>query len=268
MPALTLIATALVAWVYLRGSRTLGQRASRGSRELAFLAGIAAVCGALLSPLDALAHESFALHMIQHEILMIAAAPLLVLGEPLALLLLGLPERARDLTLRAARACRLARIARASTGPGTAAAIFAAVLWLWHAPALFDAASVGESGLHELQHLSFFVAALIFWSAMLRARGDRAGVAALALLATTVHCGVLGALITFAPQRWYAGGDAHAWGLSALEDQQLGGLVMWVPGSVPFVIAGVAMLARWIASSSRRARVAEESIARASRASL
>jgi cytochrome c oxidase assembly factor CtaG len=132
--------------------------------------------------------------------------------------------------------------------PTLAWLLHAVVLWVWHAPAFFDAA-LRDRGIHDLQHLSFLASALIFWSALLEERArERQGAAVLYLFTTTVHTGVLGALLTFASHPWY---EAYLsltpeWNLAPLEDQQIGGLIMWVPASVVYVGVGLALLARWI----------------------
>jgi len=137
---------------------------------------------------------------------------------------------------------------RTVTSPLSAWTIHAIVLWVWHAPSLFDATLV-DRGIHNLQHVTFLLSALLFWFALLSARAREAqGVAILYLFTTTVHTGALGALITFAARPWYAHylATAPKWGLTALEDQQLGGLIMWVPASMVFVGFALVLLARWI----------------------
>ena len=127
------------------------------------------------------------------------------------------------------------------TGAVTATALQAAALWLWHAPALFDRALASE-GWHVAQHGSFLLSALLFWTAML-ARRTAPGIAALCLIVTAIVSGALGALMAFATSPWYAGyarlGLAPM-GLTPAEDQQVAGLLMWVPGGL--VHAAVALV--------------------------
>jgi putative membrane protein len=229
------------------------------SRGSAFAAGWIALALCLLSPLDALATESFALHMVQHEALMLIAAPLLVLGRGLPTFLWALPHGARITTGRATRSPTLRWLWRALTAPLSAWILHAAALWVWHAPALFNAALV-DPALHDFQHTSFFVTALLFWHAVLRhgAHGAR-GMAVLYLFTTTVHTGVLGALLTFARTPWYGAFDrglTRYWGLTALEDQQLGGLIMWVPGACVYAGVALVLVARWISAGDQAPRVA------------
>ena len=111
---------------------------------------------------------------------------------------------------------------------------------------LFQAA-VKKPWVHDLQHTSFLIGALVFWWALLEGRGgSRRQVAGVFYLFTTlVHTSVLGALLTFSTRVWYPvyEATAPAWGLAALEDQQLGGLIMWVPGGLVYMAAGLALLA-------------------------
>jgi putative membrane protein len=118
-------------------------------------------------------------------------------------------------------------------------------------PRLFDA-SVTNTWIHAAQHASFLFSALIFWYAL--AIAQQRAIAIVYLLTTAIHTGVLGALITFAPvplYRAYAETTA-SWGLTPLEDQQLGGLIMWVPAGLVFVLGGLFLFSRWLDASARR----------------
>ncbi len=137
----------------------------------------------------------------------------------------------------------------ALTRPVTATVLHAVAIWVWHVPVFFDAA-VMDVVVHRLQHLSFFLTAVLFWWAMLW-RSDP-GVAAGELFVTMIHTGILGALMTFAPRILYAAQTAEAaqWGLTRIEDQQLAGLVMWVPVGTVYAGAAIAFFARWVRRSS------------------
>ena len=142
-------------------------------------------------------------------------------------------------------------------------AIHAAALWVWHAPALFQA-TLRSDLVHTAQHVSFLGSALLFWWALVH--GPRGlmgyGAAVLYVFTTSVHSGVLGAFITFTGRLLYPAyaGTTAAWGLTPLEDQQLGGLIMWVPAGLVYVVAGLALCAGWMRESERsvkrRGRVA------------
>jgi putative membrane protein len=222
---------------------------------MSFGAGWLALLIALISPLHPLGGVLFSAHMTQHEVLMLVAAPLLVLGRPLIPFLWALPIRWRR---------RLGRLGRSEwvqagwhtlTAPLLAWSIHAAVLWVWHAPGLFQATLESEL-VHTLQHLSFLLSALLFWWALIHGHQGRMGygAAVLYLFTTAVHTSILGALLTFSPTLWYPAylGTTAAWGLTPLEDQQLGGLVMWVPAGLVYILAGLALFASWLHESERK----------------
>jgi putative membrane protein len=125
-------------------------------------------------------------------------------------------------------------------------------IWAWHIPVAFDAALTNEP-LHWLQHLSFFVTAMFFWWSLLRQR-QRAGVAVAELFVTGMHTGALGVLLALAPQPMFPAQAAlaRAYGADPLLDQQLAGLIMWVPAGFIYVTAALAIALTWIAGSSRR----------------
>lgn len=230
-------------------ARSAGGRPRLKRRLWLFAAGWLVLAGALVSPLHEAGERSFTAHMIEHELLMLVAAPLIVLAEPLSVMLWAFPPAARR-ALGRASASRLVSIPFAwATGAVVATLIQALVLWVWHMPALFDVALASE-GWHAVQHLCFIVSALLFWTAMLGRRGagasalgDRA-LAAFCLLVTSFVTGALGALMAFAQSPWYAGYARLAlapFGLSPAEDQQVAGLIMWVPGGLVHLVAALAL---------------------------
>jgi len=222
-------------------------------RALAFVGGWATLLIALCSPVDALSGELFSVHMVQHELLMVAAAPLLVLGRPLATWTWALPMSARVAAGGWTRSSIVRTPWEVITHPLGAFVIHAAALWLWHVPTLFEAA-LANAGIHALQHASFLFSALLFWWAVL-APADvrmRDGVAILYLFGTMLHTGALGALLTVSTNAWYPGATNPASGLSAMEDQQIGGLIMWIPAGTVYVAAALWLMARWLAGSGAR----------------
>ena len=241
--------------VLLAISSLLYARGVRGevrSRIACYWAGLATLALALLSPLHPLGEVLFSAHMAQHEILMLVAAPLLVWSRPSHALLRGLPFTARRYTGRFIVSPPVQRVWKAIAAPFSAWWIHAAALWLWHVPALFQA-TLRSEWVHTAQHLSFFVSALLFWWALLYA-GSRAasGASVVYVFTTAIHTGVLGALLTFAPVVIYPAyvKTAPLWGLTPLEDQQIGGLIMWVPAGVVYTIAGLALFAWWLRRSA------------------
>lgn len=251
----------LYAWGSVRLWRRM--RATHGlslTRTPCFLSGWLVLVLALLSPLHPLGNELFYAHMIQHELLMIVAAPLLVLGRPLVPMLWGLPQSWR----RGAAGVLRSRPWEAASGflmqPLTAWLFHAVVLWLWHLPSWFEAA-LHDDAVHALQHAGFLGSALIFWQSMVHGRQGALtyGAAVLFLFTTALHSGLLGALLTLAGSPWYPSylATTPAWGLSALEDQQLGGLIMWIPAGVVYLVAGLAFFAAWLQASERQVRAGE-----------
>jgi putative membrane protein len=228
-------------------------------RALSFAGGLLVLWMALTPPLDAWSAELFAAHMVQHELLMLAAAPLLVLGRPLPFFLWAFSAGWRDALATFSRSTAVRRLWNGLLSGGSAWSLHALALWIWHVPRFFNAAFLNR-GIHDLQHLTFLVSALVFWAALFdERRRERQGAAIVYLFTTTVHTSILGALITFAGNPWYASylQMSDHWHLTALEDQQLGGLIMWVPGSLAYVAAALVILTRWIgAPEARPSRIA------------
>jgi putative membrane protein len=191
---------------------------------------------ALCSPVDGAGGVLFSAHMLQHELLMVVTAPLLVLARPVPAMLRALPRG-----WRAPVAHGALRPYQALAQPTVAWAFHALALWVWHFPWLFDL-SVRNDAVHALQHASFFFAALVFWESLLvHRRGYAIGV--ISLFTTTLHMGALAGIITLADVPWYRAYayTTAAWGLTPLEDQQLGGLIMWIPAGLVYVVAALWM---------------------------
>ena len=229
--------------LYLAGWWRLRARASanRDPRAGLFLAGWLVIAGALVSPLHELGERSFTAHMIEHELLMLVGAPLVVLARPLATMIWALPRTWRHGVGVAARSDLVGRPWRLLGSAMVATILQAVALWIWHMPGLFDRA-LGSGAWHIAQHLCFILSGLLFWHAMF-ARSTPPAVAVLCLFATSLVAGALGALMTFSISPWYAGyavlGMAPL-GLSPVEDQQVAGLLMWIPGGL--IHAGAALL--------------------------
>jgi putative membrane protein len=259
-----LLGLALSCSLYATGALALWRRAGfgRGVHVLevaAFAAAWLVIALALFSPLDRASDVFFSAHMAQHELLMVVAAPLFVLGRPQHVALWALPPALR------ARVTDVVRGAGASTAVRTVAAPFvllivhALVRWVWHVPVLFEAA-LRDEVVHGFQHAMFFATAVWFWWALVQGRAGRAGygIAVVFVFATSLHTGALGALLTFAQRLWYPLYAARGapYGVDALDDQGLAGLVMWVPAGVLLTGAGLALFAAWLGEVGRRARLA------------
>ncbi len=212
--------------------------------RLAFWAGWSVLSLALVSPLCNLSVALFSARIAQHVLLTAVAAPLLVLGHA-EWILAALPARLRAHLRAALRPLGLAM--RGQLGP---AAIFALVLWIWHLPAFYDA-TFRSTLVYWTMHVTMIGAALLFWSASFR-RAESFAAVLLAVFATMLQMSLLGALLTFAARPLFA---VHAnttwiWGLSPLEDQQLGGLIMWVIGGALLTLYALVVLARCMSDAS------------------
>ena len=223
-------------------------------RVACFAVGWISLTLALVSPLHALGGMLFSAHMTQHEILISVAAPLLVLGKPVIPFIWAFPEAGRKRLAGWAHIRSVAAAWRILTAPAVAFAVHAIALWGWHLPGPYQATLTSDLA-HSLQHTSFIVTALLFWWTVLGSRGELSrGKSMLYLFATALHTGALGALLTFSPSPWYPAyaTTTAAWGLTPLEDQQLGGLIMWIPGSVAYLAATLGIFALWLRESERR----------------
>jgi putative membrane protein len=187
--------------------------------------GIAAILLAILfvSPFCALTSALFAARTAHHALLIVVVAPLLVLAMPPA------------------------RLPRAAVGGWTA--LHAVVLWAWHFPPLY-AAALSHDGIYWLMQASLLGSAVLFWGSV---RGAPITLAVGALLATMVQMGLLGALLTFTGKPLYAPHwlTTSAWGLTPLEDQQLGGLIMWAPAGAVYLAAALLLAGRWLRNERR-----------------
>jgi len=245
---------ALSLGLYVLGAARLWSRARQSRATLlrqsaCFGTGWLALALALASPIDGAGSLAFAAHMVQHEVLMIMAAPLLVLGRPFGPWTWALPPSWRQGVGRLTRAPAVALPWRALTAPLSAWLLHFAALWLWHVPALFQA-GLQNNGVHALQHASFLFTALLFWWAVLGGQrtGATPGAGIVYLFTTMMYTGALGALFTVSETIWYPayGHSAAHFGLTPLEDQQLGGLIMWIPAGLVYLVAGLVLAAGWL----------------------
>ena len=257
-PAITLplIATASL---YAAGASRLWRRsrrarALRSQEALLFVAGWAALAIALVTPLHALSEHLFVAHMIEHELMMIVAAPLIVVSGPGAAMIWGLPRSWRRGLGQLLHGGFLSATWRHLARPVVATVLHGVAIWIWHVPGLFEAA-LERGFLHYAQHASFLGTALLFWWVMLPRKGGEQslGACVMHLFLTSMHTSLLGVLLLLSPRLWYPENTSLSglWGLSPLEDQQLAGLVMWVPGGLIYGGAALLLAGLWIRSSSR-----------------
>jgi putative membrane protein len=250
----------VVAVCYAAGSIALLWRGRDASARmwpaLAFLLGWLTLAGALISPLHWLGERIFTIHMIEHEIVMAISAPLFVLAKPIGILMWGLPERLRQAMGGWAGHAMTRVVWNWFSAAPNATLLHGAAIWLWHVPVFFDAAITNVS-IHRLQHLSFLFSALIFWWSVLR-RCEH-GAASWSLFITMMHTSVLGALMTLAPRVLYQAQTrvSAEWGLTPLQDQQLAGVVMWVPAGTIYAGAALALAALWIRQSGQKLKASD-----------
>jgi cytochrome c oxidase assembly factor CtaG len=233
------------------GTRRLWRAAGAGRgvryrQVAAFWSGWLVLALALVSPLHWLGERLFTAHMIEHEVLMLVAPPLLAYARPSNALIWSLPARFRPFIGVALNASPIVALWAVVGHPLTATILHGAALWLWHAPLLYTLALSNEA-LHRIEHLSFFITGILFWWTLLYGRGAARGervrdaLAIGCLFLTVLHSGVLGALLTLSPRVWYPAqvqfsGD---FGLTPLEDQQLAGILMWVPMGTLYTAAAL-----------------------------
>ena len=250
-----LAAAALTGWAYARGSSRLSARTGRRHpwQTVSFAAGLATLVLVLATPLDHMAEERLWAHMLQHVGLVVVAAPLLVLANPLPALMWAFGPQVRGAVGPWWR--RLSRSHAHPTGwvawAVATLALHTATLWAWHAPGPYQAA-LRSQWLHSFEHGSFLATGLLFWWAVLGARRRSLyGPGVLATFAAALQGSALGAFMTLASRPWYAVYSGRAGGLSALEDQQVAGVIMWGPGGVAYLLAAVLLFAAWLGGSDR-----------------
>ena len=237
--------------VFLVGQRRLADRSNVDRpRSWLFVGGWLVLTLSLISPLHEGGELSFTLHMIEHELIMLVATFLLAASRAGGVLAWGLPSPLRK-SLGGGWKAPLAGAWRRLTEPITATIVQAVVMWSWHAPALFDR-TLQSQGWHAAQHLSFILASLLFWSAMLEVRRSSYLLSAACLFITSLVEGALGALMAVSSSPWYASYGAMGMsgiGLDPTTDQQLAGLIMWIPGGLIHGGAALGLLYHWLRTS-------------------
>lgn len=232
-----------VSLLYLRGWwRTLrrGRSSPRGRgfsllRPMAHLGGVGVIALALLSPIDFLADYSFTFHMVQHELLVMIGIPLLLLGAPFLPVVRGLPGPVRrGMFIPFAQNSWVRRFFLFVTRPQVAFALFIFLFMVWHYPGLYNAALRTE-WLHYLEHACFVFGAGLFWWNIITPYPFPSRLNFLMrmviLFASTIPNGALAATLSFSRELIYAyGASGEFWGMTAIEDQQIGGIFMWALG--------------------------------------
>jgi cytochrome c oxidase assembly factor CtaG len=235
-------------------------------RTALFFLGLTALLAALASPIDGYASVSFAVHMVQHMLLTVVAAPLLMLGAPVRPLLRGLPALLRAGVVRPlARAQRVRTLVHVLRHPLVAAALYVGGLYAWHLPNLYDAALL-DARVHVVEHAWFFLTALLFWSVVIDPVPFRATLGYGARLPYLLVLGaaqntVLGGILSFSSRLLYtAYPDTVVFGMDRVTDQRVGGAIMWVVGDFVFLAAASVAFFLWLAEEEemqrRRERIA------------
>ena len=264
-PVAVILALLLVS--YLFGLYRLNSRARTSDappipagRVALTLSGFAALAFSLIGPADAFAEDLFFLHMIQHLLLTLVAAPLLLVASPVAAYLWSLPANARYKVAGSfARRGPVGRVLRRLTFPRFAIIFYILTMYVWHLPVMYEAAIHNEA-LHYAEHLMFFGAAVLFWwpiagPAPIRSQLTYPKRLLYTMLAFTPSA-ALGAGITLIGETLYQHYEATPMqlGLTTGEDQSLGGLIMWVPGNFILVGAATILFFKWYALEARTSR--------------
>ena len=223
---------------------------------------IAALAVALVSPLDALSEALFTAHMVQHLLLMLVAAPLIAFSQLLFALLWGLPQSWRHAFKGWRRFSTLSAAERFVTMPLVAWILHTTALWFWHLPGPYQAA-LYDGAIHILEHSAFFGTALLYWWTFARTPQSSIqlyGWGVASLFTMGLQSSLLGALLTFSRAPWYSvhAETASLWGLTSLEDQQLAGLIMWIPASIVYIVAALTMLLMGLQAVEQQTRLREE----------
>ena len=249
-----LAAIALLAWTYASGmARRRGAAVSVSPwRHASFFAGLAALFAALQSPLDSAAEHSFVLHQVQHLLLQSIGPMLLMLAYPQAALVAGTPQALRSGALAPVLSSRSLRGALGFVShPAAATLLVVGLLFLWHVPRYHEAA-LADDAIHYLMHFTLLASGLLFFWRVFDPRpapvGSGYGARLTMVLAVIAATTPLGAYLALKSAVLYPGYEAKGklWHeLTALQDEQLGGLVMWIPGGLVLAVAVLLVLRQW-----------------------
>ncbi len=240
-------------------ARRLGRTTPPLWRQAAFGAGVALILVALIGPLETLAEQYFTWHMVQHLLLVLIAPPLLLLGAPVVPVLRGLPpflQRPVFVTVAGNRLVR--RVTHALLHSHVALGMYLAAVWLWHMPPLYSAAVVSEA-IHVLEHITFFWPAVFFWWNVVDSWPFRARLSAprrlLYLFLSTAGLKIVGVLITVSGQVLYTAYLAPREGsaYTALDDQRIGGLIMWLGGGLYMLLPLAFIFFHWAQQDAQAA---------------
>ena len=261
LPIILLGVVQFIGWRRLRQRGV--QRFANGWRLASYMTGLVVVILALLSPVDVLGGQLFFMHMIQHLLLVMVAPPLLWLAGPFATGLWAFP---RPLRIQIGgwfqQEGKLRRLLRMTIRPGLSWILFVGVLFSWHDPSAYSLAQ-GNGWIHDLEHISFFGTAMLFWWRVVGAGPHIHGKNSLLsrigyVLAVVPPNMFLGVAISLAesPIYPYYLSVPRLYGISIMDDQTIAGLIMWIPGSMMYIIAALVLAARLFGNADRRQNLA------------
>jgi putative membrane protein len=256
-PLLLVIDLAVLYWVGDRRTVTpLRKRVAQRWRSACFYAALAVLAIALASPIELLSAQLFWVHMVQHVLLLVVAAPLFVVARPWIRLWRCLPLDARRWLgrglIQGEPMAPLRLVSRTLGRPVPSFLVFSVVLLAWHVPALFNA-TLRSTALHALEHTLFFGAAVMFWKQVIPSPPLHTRLVAARRVVYSIGgmivSWVLAVVLALAPHplySFYAHQTTRPGGISAMADQQLAAGIMWVPGSVTFLIVVFVYVHRWL----------------------
>ena len=265
---ISVIALLLLTVLYFVGLRRTNGRSLKlipWWRPVALVAGVSSLLIASLSPLHTVGGSLFFAHMIQHIILIMIGPPLILLGGPIVPVIRGLPAGLRrEIVIPILQNHKCRTLLQICTKPVVAWFVYVGSLWIWHTPRLYDEA-VQNTGIHGLEHVSFVFASIFFWWCVIDpipmkpklTGGLRLGYLFLATLQNTI----LGAFITLSTSPWYSSYMVSSeifTALTPLQDQRIGGLIMWIPGAMMYFLALSIAFFVMIFGEERRVRLMEQ----------
>lgn len=255
--------------LYFMGWRRLRRRSRHGQglatrwRLASYWGGLVVLGLALMSPIDVLGTQFFFVHMIQHMLLIMGAAPLLMVANPMPFMLWGLPTSLRRrvggwLSRLLHRKSSTRHYLRSFTNSGLVWMVYVFILLGWHDPSAYNA-TLRIRWIHDLEHITFFLAAMFYWwritdaAPHIQKRMSRTAQIAYTLAAIPPNM-LLGVAISFAEQVIYTYylDVPRIWGIGVLDDQRLGGVIMWVPGSMMYIIVVLIIAARWLIEEEKK----------------
>lgn len=246
----------LAGSLYWLGGRRMNRAHDEPWRSWAFAGGLATIVVALDSPVGTYADQLFWVHMLQHILLLTLAPPLVLLGRPWPRMWRGLPRAARASLGRAVVRSRWTAPVRALARPLPAWAMFNGTIVLWHIPAAYDA-TLSSGVVHACEHAMFFFCGLLFWARVVdpgplrpRLGWIMRSVYVVGAMVVGWTLAVLLVVVSHPIYSHYADLVDRPGGLTAMEDQQIAGGMMWVPGSISYTIAALFTFWRWLAPDS------------------